>query len=164
MKDRQKRRLLQAMAAAPLLPLPRARAKSGKPAPEREQTIDFPALTALVDAIVPADDTPGAVAAGVHSQMRDVIARDRWQRQIYERGFEVFNTIARARDGKPFAHLDLQQRVDLLQSLLRSQKSEHAAGLQCFLNAREEVLRRFYSSPAGWNILGYQPPGRGYDN
>jgi len=164
MKDTRKRRLLQAAAVMPLLPLNRARANEGQPAGERKEAIDFTALTALVDAIVPADDLPGAVAAGIHAQMRDVIARDRWQRQIYERGFEVINAIARARNGKPFAHLDLQQRVDLLQSLVRSQKNEHAAGLQCFLNAREEVLRRFYSSPAGWNILAYQPPDKGYED
>jgi hypothetical protein len=47
----------------------------------------------------------------------------------------------------------------LLESLLTG---HHAAGVQFFLRARRDVLKLFYTSPAGQGMLDYVPPANGY--
>ena len=116
-------------------------------------------LSAVVDALVPADQDPGAVEAGVPDQLYGQLQTNRWHRAIYHRGIELVARLARERYGTAFAALSVDARGDLLQSLL---DRAHPEGLQFFLRARSDVFDLFYTSQAGQSMLDYVPPAAGY--
>ncbi|MGA8260155.1 MAG: gluconate 2-dehydrogenase subunit 3 family protein [Arenicellales bacterium] len=116
-------------------------------------------LQAVVDTFIPSDDDPGAVEAGVATELRERLRANRWHRIIYQRGLDLLDQIAHERHGVAFSGLTLSDRTTLLESLLTG---PHAAGLQFFLRARSDVLDLFYTSPAGQRMLEYVPPANGY--
>lgn len=124
-----------------------------------DEQVNEATLTAVVDAMVPADQTPGAVGAGVVERLRERLGGDPWHRTIYQRGFELVDRQADARGSPGFAALPLAERVELLESLLTAGSP---GGLQFFLRARADVFDLFYTSPVGQAALDYKPPSAGY--
>lgn len=120
---------------------------------------DGSTLAAVVDALVPADQDPGAVDAGIATQLSQVLESDPWARTIYVRGLRLLNELARDQYRAAFSDLPLAVRGELLQSLLFSGGPN---GRQFFVRVRSDVLNRFYTSPAGREMLGYTLPNQGY--
>lgn len=157
-----RRAWLQAISGLPLLSSLTGCGEE-RPAAAGALPVDETALTALVDTIVPADEDPGAVAAGIHLALLEKIKEDRWHHAVYAKGLANIDALARQRHGKRFAELDLEARDELLVSLVREFKPEYNDARRCFVTARHAVLTRFYTSPAGWRVLEYRPPRNGYD-
>jgi len=130
--------------------------------PRGAQRLDDMSLRALVDTIVPADQDPGAVDVGIHLQLMEKISKDPAQYSLYVKGLAMFDAEAQLRHRRRFADLDLDAREKLLIAMVRGMKKEYADGRRCIIYARHAVLTAFYSSPAGWRVLGYRPPRDGY--
>lgn len=141
------------------LPLSMLGAEAAGASPTGGRDVDYDTLTAVVDTIVPADDEPGAVEAGVAAQLHERLGGDPWHRTIYQRGLALMDRQARARGSTGFATLPLTERVALLESLLAGGNSD---GKQFFLRARRDVFDLFYTSPIGQASLDYEPPANGY--
>jgi hypothetical protein len=76
----------------------------------------FALLSALADTIVPATDTPGAIAAGVPAKLDGMLST--WAspatRTAITGALSKVDAAARAKTGKPFAALTAKQRADVL--------------------------------------------------
>ncbi len=76
-------------------------------------------LAEVVEAIIPATDTPGAKELGVAQFIRVMIADcyDRSARETFRQGLEQFNEQTRQQTGKAFLDCNLAQRTAVLQNL-----------------------------------------------
>jgi gluconate 2-dehydrogenase gamma chain len=116
---------------------------------------DVKFLEALVDQIVPADDTPGALQAGVvfyiDKQLAGPLKRFREQ---YAKGIPTFRAACQAKTGKDFLALTPGERSEFLH--------RHSSGF--FNLVIEHTLQGFYGSPshggnlndASWKMLGIE--------
>jgi hypothetical protein len=123
-------------------------------------SLDDVTFFAIVDTIVPADEDPGAVEAGVPQALRENFVREPWRKKEYREIVGAVDAAARARYGRSFAALDLEPRTEILHQLLRDKDAGDARSYLAFL--RVAVLRQFYASPAGQSMIGYTPPRYGY--
>lgn len=153
----RRRELLACLRLLPMVALHwmPGRARGSEVRPDIDRSI----LSAVIDALVPADQDPGAVEAGVPDQLYGQLQSNRWHRVIYHRGIELVARLAVERYGTAFAALSVDTRGDLLQSLL---DGAHLGGLQFYLRVRSDVFDLFYTSQAGQSMLNYIPPGTGY--
>lgn len=121
------------------------------------------AVTAIVDAIVPADALdPGAVDAGIDGQLIDHLRANASLRELYERVLPVLFAQARVADGAQFAALPLPRRVSALHSLSDVDTPPGRVGRMVYDHARRFVMERYYASPDGQAAVGYRPPSGGY--
>jgi gluconate 2-dehydrogenase gamma chain len=80
--------------------------------------IDIGTLTALMDAIIPADYFPSASGAGVLNYMQRILATDmKTSKDWYITGLSLLNSEAQTRCNCSFAHLTCQQRCDVVAAL-----------------------------------------------
>jgi len=114
-------------------------------------------LEPLADAVVPGDDTPGAVEAGVVPRLLASLAGDRQRARLYAQGHRFVEEAARAEGVAGFAALSVDDRTRLLQSLVEDTAASPDARAFYF-QLRADVLGLFYTSPTGWRTVGYRPP------
>lgn len=119
-----------------------------------------PVFVAVIDTLVPADQDPGAVSAGVPQALRKNFEREPWREKEYQLIVHSVARAAQTAQGRPFETLDLETRTDILQRLLRDKDAGDARIHLALL--RVAVLRQFYCTPAGQRMLGYTPPLYGY--
>jgi hypothetical protein len=126
-----------------------------------KENIDAASLDALLDTLIPADDDPGAVAAGVPeaalARMEiDIVSRNRYRRLLAWTGEQSMDLHQR-----PFAELSLRQRDRILKGLYRSD-GDALRQLRIDLQVvRRDTFLSFYSSPAARRVIGYHPPIEG---
>jgi hypothetical protein len=139
------------------------RAVAGEPAPEAgaEPAPDERWLELVADAIVPGDDTPGAVAAGVVPRLIESIRGDEHKARLYAGGRALLEAAAHERNADGFAALSTDERSALLRAVGDGAKATPQARA-FYLQARGDVLGLFYTSPVGWRGIGYQPPPYAY--
>lgn len=126
------------------------------------KTDEFEALAALADAIVPADEFPGAVQAGVPGMLKRALTLSAPKRDHYRRGLKGLNELSLAAHGQLFARLSLEARTALLERLARAGRNEPERHIRVFFGlARRDVLRAYYSTPEARAMLGYHPPREG---
>ena len=130
------------------------RAESTRGVAERK---DFEAaIAALVDTLVPDDETPGAIALGIDVEVLENIRAQEVYLEVAEEAIAWLDDQALNAHGVPFAALDEVARVALLQRAERSPR--RSAQRQLFDNLADEVLRRYYANPAAWLQLGFAGP------
>jgi len=115
-------------------------------------------IEALTDQIVPADDAPGALAAGVvyyiDKQLAGPLKHDQ---ETYRRSVPLFRAACRERTGREFAALPSAERT----AFLRSIESERSAVASFFAMVVDHTMQGFYGSPehggnrdeASWKML-----------
>lgn len=118
------------------------------------------ALRAVLDRIIPADDFPGALAAGTDAYVVRVLAHERAaDAPAIFRGLLDLDLLAATRHGDTrFSALSPLQQDALLTEL-------DAAGEPFFARLVEFALEGFYADPANggnrdavsWRMLGYDP-------
>ena len=128
-------------------------------------------LEALLDTIIPPDDYPGAVEAGVCDYLlRQLIGGDLAELlPTYQRWLSDLDAEARAGWGKSFAELNMVESTSLLE---RVETGEVAADWSLqpapfFRQIVEHCAEGYYSDPAnggnrdgiGWRMIGYEARG-----
>jgi hypothetical protein len=141
-----------------------ARRRHDEPATVSAGVVDRAVLVAVADTIVPDDEDPGAVRAGVPEAIQRYVHRTPWMAKHYARGVEALDKVARQDAGSGFAQLDLAARTRLFAELLdRANPGRVRATARGFvLLARRDVIRFFYASAGGQAMLDYRPPRLGY--
>jgi hypothetical protein len=106
-------------------------------------------VTAICDRIVPATDTPGAVAAGVPAFIEMMLAD--WysagDRLNFLAGLAALDDFSGKQDGTPFAARPPDQQDDLLTTAMHQMMPGLAAGF--FDHCRQLVLLGYYTSEIG---------------
>ena len=111
-------------------------------------------IAAILDAILPADESPGALDLSLDQQFEKLCQRDsKWQRTSSLLQTAI-NQSALSQHRQSFAQISAQQREALLVELL-----ERNSVVRSELNRLRLLLFDwYYSSPAGHASLGYQLP------
>jgi hypothetical protein len=75
-------------------------------------------LAEVVETIIPATNTPGAKALGVHQFVQKVVADcyDKNAQNDFSKGLDALETTSKAKYNKAFAECDTPQRIDLLKN------------------------------------------------
>ncbi len=128
-------------------------------------------LRAALDRIIPADDFPGAVNAGVeHSLARLLAGGAREHAPLITDGLHALNSEAQHRFGVSFAALDPERQDDLLAVVERgSVRTAWSVSSVAFFTALLELTNESYygtsdgadqSEPMSWRMIGYRPGPR----
>jgi len=126
---------------------------SAQPAPAQ-----FPsqALQLLVDTLVPADESPGAVELGLHIDIEAGIRRRASYQELLVSGVVWFDRESEQRYQATFSQLSATARELLLTV---AEKSPRASAQHRLFNVlRSDVMRRYYTRAEAWTLLGYQGP------
>ena len=127
-------------------------------------------LEALLDAIIPPDDFPGAVDAGVGDYLLHQLDGDLSALlPTYQQWLRDLDAESRAVRGRSFAELDLAERTSLLE---RIEQGEVATDWSLdpapfFRQVVEHCTEGYYSDPdnggnrdgIGWKMIGYEVRG-----
>ncbi|MFC5411813.1 gluconate 2-dehydrogenase subunit 3 family protein [Larkinella bovis] len=83
-------------------------------------------LAEVVETIIPATDTPGAKALGVHTFIQKIVTdcMDPSAQETLTKGLTAVEALARKTYTRPFAALDASQRTDLLKTMNQSPESD----------------------------------------
>jgi hypothetical protein len=122
---------------------------------------DFATISRIVDLIIPATDTPGALAAGVPAYVDLVIARNTDQQLVVADGLRWLEAESLRIGSKQFIELTEQQQLSILEPLceLADTTSGLARGrnVQFFSLIKSLTADGFYTSLQGLRIeLGYK--------
>jgi gluconate 2-dehydrogenase gamma chain len=131
-------------------------------------------LGAWVDALIPADQDPGAWDAGVVNYIdRYLMRRFRKQQPAYRAALAAVDRMARAAGGKDFAALPFDERSALLATLEDGQADRSLfpdGGKAAFNMVLDHTMQGYYGDPrhggnkdyASWRMIGVPPmPVRG---
>lgn len=127
----------------------------------QQSGIDADTLEAVLDTLIPADEDPGALGAGVLEATLERIQNDPVSAEHYRRLLEWVAGQSRETHQRPFEQLSRQEKDRLLKELYHSSGS----GLVQLRIDLHVVLKHcfhaFYSSPAAGKVIGYHPPIEG---
>ncbi len=117
-------------------------------------------LAALCDMIIPADEkSPAASTVGAHDYINEWASRPGGETSLVRiRGGLVWidrETISRF--GKPFYEATDAQRTAICDNIcfLPNAQPQHRFAAQFFDTVRDQTATAFYTTPDGWNDLGY---------
>ena len=127
---------------------------------------DALALTGvLVDHIIPATDTPGALAVGAHRTISHMLLAcgTAAQQQAFVAGLARFEAQVQADAGKRFSALPASRQVALLQALDAGKPPFAAQDQRFFRELKSYTLFAYYTSEAGsTRELAYLPVPGGF--
>jgi hypothetical protein len=130
------------------LPAEALAAQAGKPPLLDKPTTAL--VTALADTLIPRNDTPGAVQAGVPAKF-DSLLRD-WasapHRTAHLAALTAIDADAKARTGRPFALLPAGQRT----ILLKAYDASHFASDPDYARLKDLLVGLYYFSEAGASV------------
>jgi len=120
--------------------------------------LDRQLLDAFVDTIVPKDQDPGAVEAGVTNELLSWFDEKEEEK---EKAMVMLDTIDRVANNKfkqPYKKLSIEQREKVLDLTIRSRDKQYQPARNSIQRLRSRIIRAFYLSPTGWAVLGYTAP------
>jgi len=119
-------------------------------------------LEAVVDAIVPRDQDPGALDAGVPARILAHLSTHPEALKLYQAGLELVARLARQSGAPSFRALDGAERERILSSLPSAPDESGEAGGLFLARVRRDVLAFYWGSVVGQGVVGYRPPLSGY--
>jgi len=119
-------------------------------------------LEAVVDAIVPRDQDPGALDAGVPARILAHLSTHPEALTLYQAGLELVDRLARQSGAPSFRALDGAERERILSSLLNAPDDSREAAGPFVARVRRDVLAFYWGSVVGQGVVGYRPPLSGY--
>jgi len=122
---------------------------------------DRATLEALLDTLIPADQDPGALQAGVLDAVIDRIQNDPVAATRYRRLLSYVGEQSLRLHERPFHRLAPLQKHELLSALYHSSGRELARQRVDLHVVLEHCFHAFYSSPAAERVIGYHPPIKG---
>jgi|PlaIllAssembly_1097288.scaffolds.fasta_scaffold185183_2 hypothetical protein len=110
-------------------------------------------LSAYVDVLIPADETPGATALGVDKQLLAAAAGAPGHRRLLDAGLDWLNARSRARYARPFPELDERGREAIVGEAA-------AAGFGTlprvfFERTRAAAFFHYYGRPESWRGMAH---------
>ncbi len=122
---------------------------------------DFATVSRIADLIIPATDSPGAIAAGVPSYIDLVIARNLDQQLVMADGLRWLDAEAGRRNGKMFIELDEGQQLGILEPLCQAADESNGMArgrnVQFFSLIKNLTADGYYTSRGGLiEDLGYK--------
>lgn len=125
---------------------------------------DALALTGvLAELVIPATDTPGALAVGAHHTISHMlnVCEPKPRQQQFLAGLARMDAVAQEQDSKPFAKLPKARQVALLKALDTASAPFNGTDEQFFTQLKQYTLFAYYTSEAGaTRELAYLPvPG-----
>lgn len=115
-----------------------------------------------MDAIVPRDQDPGALDAGVPARILAHLSTHPEALKLYQAGLELVDRLARQSGAPSFRALDGPERERILSSLLSTPEDSREAGRLFLVRVRRDVLAFYWGSVVGQGVVGYRPPLSGY--
>jgi len=119
-------------------------------------------LEAVVDAIVPRDQDPGALDAGVPARILAHLSTHPEALTLYKAGLEVVDRLARQSGAPSFRALEGPERERILTSLLNAPDDSREAAGPFLARVRRDVLAFYWGSVVAQGVVGYRPPLSGY--
>lgn len=113
-------------------------------------------LRLLIDTLVPADESPGAVELGIHTAIETSVRRHANYQELLLQGVAWLNRESEQRFQARFSELPGEDREFLLTVAENSPRT--SAQRQLFTVLRNDVMQRYYSHADAWDQLGYQGP------
>jgi len=111
-----------------------------------------PTLLALVDTLLPADDSPGALDLGVDKQVLRALAAEAHLSDLARAGLQWFDSAA----ARPFAQLPLPARSELV---ARAASADRAKVERAFVDQLRHLTLGFYlAQPQSLQGLAYAGP------
>ncbi len=113
------------------------------------------AMRMFLDALIPADESPGALDFGVDLHiLRKADRNPHYRRQIH-RGIRALDDAALSREGRRFSEVDPAERDDVIQQISESTDQR----VRLFFNrTRQLAFAHYYSDPRSWPQLCYPGP------
>lgn len=115
-------------------------------------------LDAFVDTIVPSDQDPGAVEAGVATEMLARFSKKKNERKKVLLMLDGLDRLALQRFNSQFNVLTRVQRESVVKNLTDSQDKIDRPLQVTLVQQRSRIIRAFYLSPTGRAMLAYSPP------
>jgi Gluconate 2-dehydrogenase subunit 3 len=129
--------------------------------PSRLTASETGALRALVDTLIPEDETPGALGLGVAEIIISKTVTDSRYRTTVKAGSRWLDKMAKRHGGRHFSELDGEHRDLVIGAALAA--SSDALERIFMETMRSEAFEYYYSHPASWTQLAYcrhpQPDG-----
>ena len=128
-----------------------AAASGGTYAPKALSTKAFATLERLTDLIIPADDKPGAIQAGVAPWIDSLLNVNEELKAKYTTGLAWLDTAIAANGAADFVRATPAQQTALLDVIAFRKNStpDNAAGVDFFVLARRMTCDGFYTSAIG---------------
>src|SRR5215467_5765876 len=117
---------------------------------------------AVVDAIVPRDQDPGALDAGVPARILAHLSTHPEALKLYQAGLELVDRLARQSGAPSFRALEGPERERVLSSLAGAPDDSRGVGGVFLSRVRRDVLAFYWGSAVGHGVVGYRPPLSGY--
>jgi gluconate 2-dehydrogenase gamma chain len=119
----------------------------------------FAVICRVADLIIPATDTPGALAAGVPRYIDEVVAANPEHKQRFLAGVEALDSAARKQFGKKFLELEEARQIAILGPLCEAvdQDRVKTAAQRFFRLMKSMTADGYYTSRLGLvGELGYK--------
>jgi hypothetical protein len=116
-------------------------------------------VSRIADLIIPATDTPGAVAAGVPAYIDAVVGANERHQRTYRDGLAYLDKLSRDRHQVAFLELDETRQIELLTPLSDAvdEGTVNSTGERFFAAIKNMTADGFYTSKAGLiQELGYK--------
>ncbi len=124
------------------------------PAPRFFDAHQFQTLTAIVDLIIPATDTPGAKAAQVDRHIDHLFgATPENETQDFRDGLSWLDGYAIRTENKPFVKCSRERQVAILETLDTTEQPDLAPGHRFFQYAKRLTAQVYYATEIGFNEL-----------
>ncbi len=162
-----RRRIIETAIATPLAATPVAAQHEGHsatvtPHGKHEQYLtahEFATLRVLCDLIIPADDvSPAASQAGAVEYIDLLCRNNATLARTYHGGLAWLDSTSRNLHGSAFRDSSAAQQTAILEKLAYREKTppEWKAGAEFFDWVRRMTLDAFYTSPIGYQDVGYK--------
>lgn len=116
------------------------------------------AMDAVLDTLIPDDECPGALRAGVPNRIEALLTESTRRARLYRRGLAALESRSRRATGRSFLELSPDERGEVLAGL----QGGFGPGPVFFHYVRRDAMTAYYSTPEAYEMLAYGPPLNGY--
>jgi gluconate 2-dehydrogenase gamma chain len=166
-REISRRAVLSSAAIVPVAAL-QAPAQQPAPAPSALNPGQMKILEALVDRLIPSDETgPGAVEGGAQNYIdRQLAGYLASEKAAFIAGLQGMNDYARRVHGAPFADLPAARRDEVLTAMENGSAQGFENARNFFARARRLTIEGMFGDPyyggnknfAGWDLIRYPGP------
>lgn len=114
------------------------------------------AVSRIVDLLIPADATPGALDLGIDREILAELEASRWNARWVAEAMLWLDEQAGAESAESFVALEAERQMALLQRM--ESAPERSAPARVFAMLRYAAMSAYYGRPEAWPSLGFDGP------